>query len=279
MRLYEEYPWYAHAGSEREYLNVNRYKYSETTSPKKRAWTPEEVDYEMSFGRHPTKMCVCTMTQKCFEYWVSKYGANYESIYLNNAVAIRDLSPLADLPNLKSITVEWCRAEGLWDMSRNTKLKNLALLGAKKISANLGMLKTGKSLENILVQGDMDVPYLIPTLDVFANLPDLKRIDFLHIKVGSHDVAFLETLPSLEQFHFDPGMLTTEEIAYICAKYPDLCGCSLGAYTTGAFGCMNDVRICGYRKPGLDLPEQQKRFDKYVAEFNALVEKYKKEMA
>lgn len=278
MRLYEEFPWYAQAGSDREYLNVSRYKYPGTTSPGKRAWTPDEVDYEMSFAKHPTKMCLCTMTQECFEYWVEKYGRKYENIYFNNAVSIHDLSPLADLPYLASLTVEWCRADGLWDMSRNTKLKNLALITTKKISGNLGMLKTGKSLENILIHGDMDVPYTIPSLGVFAGLPNLKRIDFTHIKAGDSDTSFLATLPSLEQFHFDPGMFTTEEIAYICAKYPHLYGCSLGAYTTNAFGCMNDVRICGYRKPGLDLPKQQKRFDKYVAEFKALVEKYKKEM-
>ena len=40
---------------------------------------------------------------------------------------------------------------------------------------------------------------------------------------------------------------------------------------------LNDVRVCGYRKPGLDLPAGQKRLDKYVAAFNALVEKYKTE--
>ena len=40
---------------------------------------------------------------------------------------------------------------------------------------------------------------------------------------------------------------------------------------------LNDVRVCGYRKPGLDLPKGQKRLDKYIAEFNTLVEKYKTE--
>lgn len=31
----------------------------------------------------------------------------------------------------------------------------------------------------------------------------------------------------------------------------------------------------GFRKPGLDLPKDQKRLDKYVARFNALVEQYR----
>jgi len=274
----EDHPWYVRTGNDNEYLNVSRYKYPGTTSPEKREWTPDEVDYEMSFSKHPTKIHLCTMTQACFEYWVKKYGANYESICLLGASEIRDLSPLEDLPRLQELSIEWCRAEGLWDMSHNPGLKNLSLDTTKKISANLGMIKTGKSLENIIVHGDMDTPYTIPSLDVFADLPRLKRLDLFCIKAGSHDVSFLETLPMLRQFHFDPGMFTTEEIAYICAKYPNLRGRSLGAYTEYALECVNDVRICGYRKPRLRLPEQQKRFDKYVAEFNALVEKYKKEM-
>ena len=40
---------------------------------------------------------------------------------------------------------------------------------------------------------------------------------------------------------------------------------------------LNDVRVCGFRKPGLDLPQHQKRLDKYIAQFNALVEQYKNE--
>lgn len=50
-------------------------------------------------------------------------------------------------------------------------------------------------------------------------------------------------------------MLTTEEIAWIVAKYPHLSGQSLCAYNKDD-AVLNDVRVCGYRKPGLNLPEQ-----------------------
>ena len=63
----------------------------------------------------------------------------------------------------------------------------------------------------------------------------------------------------------------------MCAKYPHIQGSSLCAYNT-VDAILNDVRVCGYRKPGLDLPKGQARLDKYVKEFNALVEKYKAEL-
>jgi hypothetical protein len=36
--------------------------------------------------------------------------------------------------------------------------------------------------------------------------------------------------------------------------------------------------VCGYRKPGLDLPKGQARLDKYIREFDALVAKYRAEL-
>lgn len=115
--------------------------------------------------------------------------------------------------------------------------------------------------------------FSLPILNCFAGLPKLKRIDLNCTKLQDHDVSFLKTVPQLEQFHFDAGMFTTEEIAYICARYPHISGRCLGAYTTHF--TLNDVRICGHRKPGLDLPKQQKLFDRYIAEFERLVARYK----
>ena len=63
----------------------------------------------------------------------------------------------------------------------------------------------------------------------------------------------------------------------MCAKYPYIEGNSMGAYNTED-AILNDVRICGYRKPGLDLPKGQARLEKYIKEFDALVEKYKAEL-
>ena len=74
----------------------------------------------------------------------------------------------------------------------------------------------------------------------------------------------------LEEFNFDAGMFTTEEIAKIVATYPRLHGEFLCAYAKDLWG----IRVSGYRKPTLNLPKDQKRLDKYNAEFQALVEKY-----
>ena len=266
---YSDFPWFVRAENELQVLQATRYD-----GLHRRPLDADEVDFEMSFPKDPAKMELLNITQKGLEHFVTHYGHSYEYLYFNSAVAIRDFSPLADLPHLRSVSIDWCRAEQLWEMSANTHLTDLWINNAKKITRNLSSLQTCRSLENIMVSGDLDSPYPLENLHCFAPLPNLRRIDLNRVKLLDHDVSFLRTVPQLEQFHFDASMFTTEEIAYICAKVPYLDGYCLGPYTTHA--ALNDVRICGYRKPGLDLPKQQKRLDEYVAAFNALVEHYRK---
>lgn len=265
---YTDFPWFVRADNEMQVLQATRYN-----GLRKRPLDADEVNFEMSFPKDPSKMDIFNITQRGFEHFVTHYGRSYEYLCFSNATGIKDLSPLADLPNLRSVSIDWCRADRLWDMSANTHLTDLWINSAKKITGDLSILHTCRSLENIMVNGDMDTPYQLKSLRCFSGLPNLRRIDLNHIKLLDHDLSFLQTVPQLAQFHFDAGMFTTEEIAYICARYPHIEGYCLGAYTTHA--TLNDVRICGYRKPGLDLPKQQKRFDEYVAAFNALVEHYK----
>ena len=114
------------------------------------------------------------------------------------------------------------------------------------------------------------------SLDCFAGMPTLKHLWLNNIRLNDKNMDALRMLPALERFDFDAGMLTTEEIAWIVAKYPNLSGKCLCAYNKED-AMLNDVRVCGFRKPGLDLPQHQKRLDKYVAQFDALVEKYRNE--
>lgn len=37
-------------------------------------------------------------------------------------------------------------------------------------------------------------------------------------------------------------------------------------------------RVCEHCKPGLNLPKDQKRLDKYTAEFHSLVEQYREQL-
>ncbi len=239
--------------------------------------SPDDVDFEMSFKKSKTMLEICGMNQESLEYFAEKYGQTYEYLSFFKCQLISDFSPLSKLKNLKAVYIYWnIRTDKLWDMSENTALEQLAISNCRKITRNLNLLSTGKSLKTVYIYGSMDEKYPMENLTPFEGMPSLECIELSNVKLLDKNTSFIKTLPKLQEFHFDAGMFTTEEIAYMCARYPHIYGKSLCAYNTiDAF--LNDVRVCGYRKPGLDLPQGQKRLDKYVAEFNTLVEKYKTE--
>jgi hypothetical protein len=107
-------------------------------------------------------------------------------------------------------------------------------------------------------------------------MPSLEELYLSNIKLGDRSTEFLKTLPKLTRFDFDAGMFTVDEIAYMCARYPHISGNALCAYNK-IDAVLSNVRVCGYRKPGLNLPKDQKRLERYIAEFEALVEKYRTE--
>ena len=240
--------------------------------------TPDAIDYEMQYDHSDSELRLVSLTQDGLEHFVSVYGASYKVLYLDYCSYIRDFSPLGDLRNLEAVKIEWCRnVDKLWDMANNSHLRVLSIHEARKIVSNPMQLRTSHTLEEIHLWGTMDNKYSLESLSCFQGMPSLKRIDLNQIKLKNRNFDVLSSLPQLEEFHFDAGMLTTEEIAWICAKYPNLYGSCLGVYTTDEFGCWNDIRICGYRKPGLDLPKDQKRLERYTAEFQSMVEKYRNE--
>ena len=239
--------------------------------------TPDDVDYEMSTGKNPEILEISGMNQQSLEHFVQHYGKTYRYISFFTCQLIQDFSPLEDLENLEEVSLYWnIRADKLWNFDKNISLKAISISDAKKLTLNPELLKTSKVLETVCFSGSIFNNYPMESLECFAGMPSLKNLWLNNIRLNDKDLSVLKSLPALERFDFDAGMLTTEEIAWIVAKYPNLSGKCLCAYNKED-ALLNDVRVCGFRKPGLDLPQHQKRLDKYISQFNALVEKYRNE--
>lgn len=78
--------------------------------------------------------------------------------------------------------------------------------------------------------GGMFEKYPLESFSVFENMPSLTCLRIGKIKPVDRSIGFLKTLPNLKEFDFDAGMFTTEEIAYMCARYPHIHGTALYAY-------------------------------------------------
>ena len=261
-------------------LYVSRPKVHKTDALQPCDMTPDDVDYEMSFPKSRKVLEIHGMNQESLEHFVRHYGDTYEFLHFFHCQKIADFSPLEDMPNLRDVNITWNNcATRLWDLSRNPRLMGLGIADAKKLTANgLPGLETGKSnLREVYVSGDIFNGYPMKDLNCFRGLTMLRHLHLNQIKPADKDTSFLDTLPVLEEFDFDPGMFTTEQIAYLCAKYPDLGGRFMGAwgveYNTDTY-----IRVSGYRKPTLEIPKQQAALDKHVAKFNTLVEQYRAEL-
>ncbi len=239
--------------------------------------TPDDVDFEMSTGKNTEILEICGMNQESLEYFVHHYGKSYRYLSFFKCQLIKDFSPLEDLGNLEEVSLYWnIRADKLWNFSKNLSLKTISVSDAKKLTLKPDLLKTSSVMETVFFSGSIFANYPMESLECFAEMPMLKHLWLNNIRLNNKSLDALKAMPKLERFDFDAGMLTTEEIAWIVAKYPELSGKCLCAYNKED-AMLNDVRVCGFRKPGLDLPQHQKRLDKYIAQFNALVEQYKNE--
>ena len=268
--------FFIHVSDTPKRLFVSRPKENKSGAFQPCNMSPDDVDFEMSFGKDPEILEIHGMNQESLEYFVSHYAGTYRYLKFFHCQLIRDFSPLEDLVKLERVWIDWnIRSDKLWNMSKNTALNHIRIIDCKKITQNLDLLATSQTLEEVGICGSMFNSFPIKNMDLFGEIPRLRSLDLYSIKPLDKRLDFLDHAEKLEEFNFDPGMLTTEEIAWIVAKYPHLTGSCLGPYEGRLTGV--DVRISGYRKPTLWLPDQQKRLEKYIVEFNALVEKYRSE--
>ena len=264
--------WFIHADDKDKRLYVSREKPNPSGALSPCNMSPDDVDYEMSKGKNKKVIELCGMEQKSFEYFVEKYGETYEFLSFFKCQLISDFSPLEKLKKIEGIRIYWnIRANTLWDMSQNPKLEYLNIKDTKKIAYNPVILQKAKYLKFIEFHGDIFSPYPMQSLEWMRGMSSLENVKLHLIKLEDRSTDILKAMPSLKRFDFPAGMFTTEEIAYMCAKYPHISGQSLRAYNTED-AMLNDIRVCGYRKPGLDLPKGQARLDKYIKEFDALVD-------
>lgn len=240
--------------------------------------TPSLIDKEMQFPKSPTRLHIHRLTQDGLEHFVNKHAAAYEILYFDDCTCITDFAPLERLKNLTAVRIERCKSlSNLWNLSENRRLRVLSIHDSKKLTYRPSKLNTSDSLEEIRFWGEStEHKYRMQSLSAFAGMASLRRIDLNNITLEDHDTSALAMLPNLETFHFDAAMLTTEEIAQICIRHPRLYGQSLGAYMVDEISIHGNVRVCGYRKPTLTLPDDTTKLNMYIESFNRIKERLSK---
>ena len=213
--------------------------------------SPDDVDYEMSKGKHSEILQICGMNQQSLEYFVQHYGKTYRYLSFFKCQLIHDFSPLEDLTNLEEVSLYWnIRADKLWNFDKNSALRTISISDAKKLTLNPDLLKTSKVMEKVFFSGSAFNNYPMESLESFSGMPALKHLWLNNIRLNNKSMDALKSMPALERFDFDAGMFTTEEIAWIVAKYPNLSGKCLCPYNEED-ALLNDVRFVVSENPDL----------------------------
>lgn len=159
-----------------------------------------DVDEEMKFHIGVSAVEVYNLTQKEFDYFVSNYGDNYESIYFFQNTKVKDLSALSKLKKVKYLLFYNVRGAALWDMSENESLRGIMISDSKKMLYNLEQLQYAPNLEELLLFSSIFNKYPVKTITPLKNCKKLKR---LFMDFNTEDKSFFpEEFDFLDEFEY-----------------------------------------------------------------------------
>ena len=243
-----------------------------------RATSQEEID---RIGEHPEarSIFVSGLDQEGFEYLIERYGKQFEAIsfWKNNLVS--DLAPLGDLRGLKYLNYFFNqRAMDLWDMSRNVNLRGLAIYDFTRLHS-IERIETAPCLEYFAlgnrVWSKMEIDSLKPLIH-----SSVSHFAWWGNKVLDNDFDCLAQ-SNIKELDMNIGRFTLDQLARLNASIPGLTGRVTTPYSEGGVMDQNGRQswyfLCkGKRR--LEKGRDEAKLEKYLAEFHALIEKYRAEL-
>ncbi|MBQ8696954.1 MAG: hypothetical protein IJ519_04460 [Clostridia bacterium] len=240
--------------------------------------TVEDIDRLKDYP-HTDVVTISGLRQDTFEYFIKTYGHQLRAIRFFKNKMVEDWSLLGTLPQLEYVYFFFNqRITSLWDMTRNTSLTGLCIQDFSRLSTIDG-INTASALKEFDIGNAVWSTMTINSLAPLANT-NIEKLTFNGKGIKELDLSFLADMPHLKEFNFPTNMLTTEQVAWIAANFPELEGYALRAKVDCELydDSMNDVPgalIVGKRKPALIIEGNEKRIEKYVLAFEALKEKHK----
>lgn len=223
------------------------------------------------------------LKQDTFEYFVEKYGQQFKAIYFFKNKSIKDLSILSSLQKVEFIGYFFNQGcDRLWDMNRNFALKGLSINDFSKLHS-INDIVTAPNLEFFDFGNMVWDKMILDSLKPLAKTK-LKYLRFNAKKIIDNDITPIGKIMTLEELHFPTKLFEMEQIAWLTAKLDKVKSSSLGPYHRidkpiewkSCSGVkMKDTFIHGKGKPFLDSNIDRNRINKYVQEFEQMVDKYR----
>jgi hypothetical protein len=262
-------------------------------------WCIDLVQRELSGGRttardldaiaarpDATALRVSGLDQKTFERLVSRHGSQFDAIYFWKSGRIADLTPLESLPQLRLVAFYVNqRTTRLWDFRRTPRLVGLQFENFTRLHA-LDDLRTAVTLEELHFGDALWNTSVYDSLSPLAALTSLRRLTFNARRLDDGRIQPLASLRSLQSLGFPANLFTTSQVAWLRARLPE----SVQSHVLGPLMPLGPIKnlsdntvteldknvlVVGKRKPALSSRRDGARIQKYVDEFERLVQRFR----
>lgn len=221
-------------------------------------------------------LIVSGLNQESFEYLIKHFGRQFEAITFWKNKLVSDLSPLGDLDNLKYVHYFFNqRAEKLWDMKNNESLAGLAIYDFSRLHS-IDEIASAPNLEYFSignrVWSKMEIESLKPLIH-----SSVTHFEWCGNKVRDNDFMCLAQ-SRIKELDMNIGRFKMDELARLIAAIPGLKGTITTPYWKGSVTEHGVTRTWYYLckgKKSLEKGKDDEKLEKYLADFERLVEKYK----
>ena len=235
----------------------------------------EQIDN--SIGRCPDakSIVISGLKQDSFEYFIQKYGKQFEAISFWKNKLVSDISVLETLETVKYINYFFNqRATSLWNMSKNSNLTGLRIFDFSKLHTING-IETAHNLEYFsigdAVWGGMEIESLSPVAK-----SSITHFEWCGKKVLDNNYRCLSE-GHIQELDINPTQFTMEELAELLSFFPkSLKGTITKPYvTTGIYHEDEYIKyhyLCKHKRTCIEGKDDA-RFEKYLKDFNDLLER------
>jgi hypothetical protein len=247
--------------------------------------TPTDLD-RIAARPEATAIRVSGLDQKTFERLVTRHGSQFDAIYFWKSGRVADLTPLETLPHLRFVAFYVNqRTTRLWDLRRTERLIGLQFDNFTRLQA-LDDLATGGTLEELVFGNALWNTSVFDSLSPLAALSSLRRLSFNARRINDGRIQPLASLTQLEWLAFPPNLFTTSQVAWLRARLPESVQSTvlgplfrLGPITNVTDNTVTEldknVLVVGKRKPALSSQRDDDRIQRYVEEFERLVQRFR----
>lgn len=230
---------------------------------------------------HPNTdvVTVSGLHQDTFEYFIKTYGRQFKAIRFFKNKLVEDWSLLGTLPDLEYIYFfANQKINALWNMTENISLTGLCIEDFTKLTSIEGINKA-PTLKDFRIGNAVWSKMVIDSFSPLAH-SSVEQLCFYGKVITENDYSFLADMLNLKQFDFPTNMLSTEQVAWIVANFPNLDGFALKAKRDcelydSSMNLVPGTLIVGKCKPSLIVQGNEEKIEKYVQNFESLKQQYK----